>query len=345
MRPVRLGHVPALDGVRGIAIALVVLAHSEIYAHLPRWGIGFALGVDLFFVLSGFLITSLLLDEWAERGRVSLRGFYARRARRLLPALALIVAVFAAADLVLHPASATQTIAYALLRMAYLSNFLIAFTPNGVGGGFNHLWSLASEEQFYLVWPLLLLFALRRKARARELLVILAITELLVNVERLLALEHGASWVRLWFAPDTHSDAIILGCAAAVVRSHQLFTVGRRTGIFAAAVSVVMLFVFRPQEPAMYPVVLPLFAVAAALFLLSVVNEEQSAQSRVLTCVPLGQLGAISYSLYLWHFPLLEFFGIVGLPLAVAASIVSYVFVEKPLRRRRHPEPIFATSG
>jgi peptidoglycan/LPS O-acetylase OafA/YrhL len=157
-----------LDGLRGIAVLLVVAVHTLAYTRLNTWHAG-ALGVDLFFVLSGFLITSLLLGEWSRTAAISLRAFYARRSRRLLPALLTVIALFALVSIIATPWRAPQVLLLAALRASYLSNFFIAATVNGGGRGFNHLWSLAQEEQFYLLWPLTLLF-LRRGAPRQELL-------------------------------------------------------------------------------------------------------------------------------------------------------------------------------
>jgi peptidoglycan/LPS O-acetylase OafA/YrhL len=224
----KLGRRPELDGLRGIAIILVVGVHGPSrYVHFARGGV---LGVDLFFVLSGFLITSLLLAERHEQGTVSLRRFYIRRGRRLLPALALVVAVFALASAI---SGVTWHIAErALLRVSYASNFLIAVTDGGVGYGFEHLWSLAQEEQFYLLWPIALLLILRRGGRARHLLLALAAAIAAVNAVRVGAVIDGAGWRRLWFAPDTHGDAILFGCCVMTLASYRYverpFLQGRR---------------------------------------------------------------------------------------------------------------------
>jgi peptidoglycan/LPS O-acetylase OafA/YrhL len=151
----RLGYVPALDGLRGLAVLLVLVAHFV--------GIlGGSLGVDLFFCLSGFLITTLLLEEFDHSGRVSLRTFYVRRARRLLPALVVLLVVCLAASTI----EGHRQFAVAAMTGLYTGNIVQAFwQPVSVAGsGLAHLWTLAEEEQFYLLWPVMLVaIAARRR--------------------------------------------------------------------------------------------------------------------------------------------------------------------------------------
>src|SRR4051812_42278396 len=162
----KLGHVPALDGLRGIAIAIVVGYHAFGFP-LGGW-----LGVDLFFVLSGFLITTLLLEEHDRTGRVSLRAFYVRRARRLLPALGAVLALIAVVGPLYYSPGLLASIVASGLYAANIvrgfgqSDFLNA-TPAA------HLWSLAQEEQFYVLWPIALIW-FRRRLTERRLMSLLA---------------------------------------------------------------------------------------------------------------------------------------------------------------------------
>src|SRR5262245_14922290 len=216
----RLGHRPELDGVRGLAIILVVAGHC--LGRYEGWAQRGGLGGDLFFVLSGFLITTLLVEEWHRNSSLNLREFYVRRGRRLLPALVALVGVFAVLSLLALPARAPETGLEAVLRVSYVANFFIAFTENGVGVGFDHLWSLAQEEQFYLLWPPLLFVLLRRGVSPKRLLLLLGVVILAVNLQRFAVIAAGGERHRIWFAPDTHSDAIVIGCAAALVWKYRL---------------------------------------------------------------------------------------------------------------------------
>ena len=333
----RLGHRPGLDGVRGLAIVMVVAGHC--LGRYEGWAQRGVLGVDLFFVLSGFLITTLLVEEWQRDGSVNLREFYVRRGRRLLPALVVLVAVFALLTLLALPARAAETGLEALLRLSYIANFFIAFTQDGVGVGFDHLWSLSQEEQFYLLWPPVLFVLLRRRVSPGRLLLVLLVAIVAVNLQRLAVIGAGGERHRIWFAPDTHSDAILFGCAAALLWKYRLIRlpVTRWTWIVAAVLFLGGFIAFDPLATSTFPLALPLFAAASAVGIIALVENPAALGSRLFAVRPMQALGKVSYSLYLWHAPLIAFFGIAGLPVAMAASVLSYRYVEMPLRRRSRP--------
>ena len=333
----RLGHRPGLDGVRGLAIIMVVAGHSlSLYAGWAQRGV---LGVDLFFVLSGFLITTLLVEEWQRDASLDLREFYVRRGRRLLPALVVLVTAFACLTLLVLPARAAETGLEALLRLSYVANFFIAFSEHGVGTGFDHLWSLAQEEQFYLLWPPVLFLLLRRRVSASRLLLGLLVVVVAVNVQRFAAVTTGEDRHRIWFSPDTHSDAIVFGCAAALVWKYRLLRVptARWAWALVAAVFVGTLVAFDPLRTGTFPASLPLFAVASAVGIILLLDSPAALPSRLFATRPMRAMGKVSYSLYLWHAPLIVFFGIAGLPVAMVASVLSYRYVEAPFRRRSRP--------
>ena len=333
-----LGHVSALDGLRGVAIGVVVAYH---YSGWPRGG---WLGVDLFFVLSGFLITTLLLEEHAANGRIQLRAFYVRRARRLFPALAVLLATY----LVIDAIRGTDALGLVAHWGFYTSNIYEAFWP-GVAAhnvGLNHLWSLAQEEQFYLLWPaaLLLVFKLRRPAR---LLIAIA---LMLALYRAALVLNGASGVRIYFAPDTHADGLVLGSALAFARHRGgRFAPGRSAVVITAALSALFVAV-TVSVPRTFMLFLPLFEIAAAVFVAAAVAGTLRLPR------PLIWLGGISYSLYLWHYVLLhwgfhEHHRLVALAASFAVAYASTRWVERPLRRRRpavsaaRPTPVPAEAG
>jgi peptidoglycan/LPS O-acetylase OafA/YrhL len=296
----RLGHVPALDGVRGVAIAGVTAYH---FLGLP----GGFLGVDLFFVLSGFLITTLLLED----GRLG--RFYQRRLSRLLPALLAVLVV-------------CYSVGWKRILESgfYLSNFFRAFgATDSLRGPLGALWSLAAEEQFYVIWPLLLLVGLRWRRGLVSALFGLFVALVLYRIGLVAT---GASLRRVYFGPDTHADGLVLGCVAALVRPHIGAAAGR-----AALAAVIAFFAMSAWTTNWLAYGLPVFEVAAVLVVLAAAEGHLPE----LSAKPLVLLGLISYSLYLWQQPVAR--GLGGhTPLTAVIAILiawaSYRWIEKPFR-------------
>lgn len=321
----RLGYTPALDGLRGIAIGIVLLEHFALLpgnAFLPVTG-----GLDLFFVLSGFLITTLLLEEHAEAGRISLPGFYARRARRLLPGLFVMLAVFA----VIAVARGIDPLPDLARYGFYTANITTALAPDSVTtSGLGHLWSLAEEEQFYLVWPLLLLLFMRVRRLLLPLTVALAAALILWRAHLALA---GVGW-QLYYRPDTHSDGLVIGAVLAIVlrRRPLLLPAGLQPWLVAAFAGWCVVGPYFAWEIVGRPVL----EILCAGLVLAAATESQLSVG--LSWRPLVWLGKISYSLYLWHFMILWSFGwdpLRALPVSFAAAWLSYRFIEQPFRRHR----------
>lgn len=332
----RLGYVPSLDGVRAVAIAMVVSFHA---VGLPKGGWQ---GVDLFFVLSGFLITTVLLEERARSGRVSVGAFYLRRALRLLPALVAVLAVFLMVSAITS-ADGPRTYFGLVGGLGYVSNLVLA---GGMGERFPielaHLWSLASEEQFYLVWPLVLGVA---AGRHRLLLALVAGGIAVATIRQFQLAFAGEDPRRILFAPDTRSVSILAGCALALLLARRPLNVGALVpaalaflggGAFLLGVELVSL----SGPPSL------LFALACVVVIAHALDE-RSRLSRVLSVAPMVFLGRISYGLYLWHQPIFVWMGsyggwsaldLVAVPLAILVATTSYYVVERPflrLKRRR----------
>jgi peptidoglycan/LPS O-acetylase OafA/YrhL len=339
----KLGYRPALDGVRAVAITLVVLRHATGY---PASG---AFGVDVFFVLSGFLITSLLLDERFRYGAVSLRNFYGRRALRLLPALIAMLAFFLGVSIVayLRHGEALAKPAFGVVAgLGYFTNLALT-THGGVSAmppALTHLWSLAAEEQFYIVWPALLFVVLRARLRLAGIVLVCGIA--LMMAEQLRLLLDGTWSPRIEYGVDTRSTSILVGCLLAVLLASGLRpnveALGRRFGVVGVALLAALVVVDFGR--ARYAGPLLLVGIASAALILCALDSG-SWTSRVLALAPLVFLGRISYALYLWHIPILALFGIShpevsfrvvpAVAVAVGCAIGSYYLVEKPFLRRK----------
>jgi peptidoglycan/LPS O-acetylase OafA/YrhL len=316
-----LSYTPALDAIRGVAILLVVAFHTG--RVLP----GGQLGVDLFFVLSGFLITSLLVTEMHQHGRISLRGFYRRRALRLLPALVAMLAIYLTV-VWLSGQPLREPTRGAILGATYTVNI-----AQDIGGpleaeGMRHLWSLAVEEQFYLLWPPLLLLLLWRRVSPRWILVALGSAAVLSVAARFLSDGYP-------YGPHNRADGLLIGCAVALALTHRMLPTWLPR---AAPLAVLFMAILAVGVKVPY-VGRSLFAVAAAVLIVAAVEQPESRLVRLLDRAWLRWFGMISYGLYVWHWPI--FAGMTwaaGLPVALLAAILSYRLIEEPfLRRKRAP--------
>ena len=325
---------PELDGLRGIAILIVLCAHTDVPGFASGGG---GVGVSLFFVLSGYLITSLLLGERDRAGHVDLRAFYIRRGLRLFPALAAVLIVVALlAILGLIPAAASQGVNYPLVELGvigYMANWLVV-AGQGIGL-LGHTWSLAVEEQFYVLWPAILLVCVRF-GRARLALLLLPLV--LLDVPYRLLLDENGGFMHVFVGTDSRGDALLLGCVLALVATKW------RPGLgWLGLAGVAVVAATWPGDPGMGAQIL-FIPIAAIVSTLAVAGCPA-----VLAWAPLAFIGRISYGLYLWH-------GIViwwhvpwpiAVPLSIAIACASFYIIERPFlrlkdrygRARTIPEP------
>src|ERR1041385_245035 len=320
--PFRLGHSPGLDGLRAISIALVFTDHiHQMVPALPQILIGGFLGVDVFFVVSGFLITSLLLEERERFGSVNLRQFYFRRALRLLPALFGILLVTCALGLFLGSLATVNLSPFRLLSIvAYFMNWIRAFEiPQSWFLG--HFWSLSVEEQFYSAWPISLLILLRLRSRKSLMMIVMVAAGISCALKAFLFL-HGAPLQRIIFGSDTRAEPILIGCLLALVLHWGCApSVLKSNRVLALALVVGGLLVgfTNNQFAVTYLGGLSLFGLCVAVVIHKIVTEPLSNFSRRLSTRPLVWIGKRSYGIYLWHWPALK--------LSRAVSIDPLIFV------------------
>jgi peptidoglycan/LPS O-acetylase OafA/YrhL len=343
--------IPGLDGLRALAVLAVIAYHF-----LPGVAVGGYLGVDIFFVISGFLITGLLVRERRGAGHIGLRAFWLRRARRLLPALVLVVAACSAAAFFVRGDLLVGLGGQVLGGATFSSNWLsIARGASYFGATspelFRNLWSLAVEEQFYLLWPLAMLLLLLIRSRGVRIAIATVIAFASAVAMALLA---GPDPTRVYYGTDTHSFGLALGAALAFLLEGALtgaLAPGRAVrialpiaGALAIAGMLAMAFVMPADNPIVTHGGLAAVAGLSALAIAGVA-QGRSWLARVLDLQPLRWIGERSYGLYLWHWPVLVLF-VAGLPTSAAwvapscalvvtagAAALSYRFVEVPVRR------------
>ncbi len=350
----RIPHIAALDGLRGIALLGVLFFHAN--GALP----GGYLGVDLFFVLSGFLITSLLLAEHRDTGRIALSSFWARRARRLFPALLSLMPTVAIYGRYFAKADELKVLrAQALATLAYVANWHAIFDHRSYWQLFaapsplEHTWSLSIEEQFYVVWPLLVVLVLRRRTSRSVLALSLALSALSMAAMVLLFKPENTS--RVYLGTDTRMTGILFGAALATVlppgRTFQASAVRRLDVLgFAAAFGLgVAWWKLDGTSPFLYKGGFWLTELGALALIVCASQGQHSLVARALSWRPLRLLGTISYGVYLWHWPVnvflsservhLHSFPLHALRFAVTFAIAgaSYRFLERPIRRHGVP--------
>ncbi len=351
-------YVPGLDGLRAVAVLAVVAYHLGF-----GWAQGGLLGVGIFFTLSGYLITDLLLGQHAATGRLQLLDFWQRRARRLLPALFVMLAVVAVWVSVFQRAQLAALRGMTAAAALYISNWWLIihnqsyFARFGPPSPLGHLWSLAVEEQFYLIWPWLVLLGLlvfrHRSERSRRLL--MALASLALAAASAIAMDMlyhpGYDPTRVYDGTDTRAFGLLIGAALAIIKPSREMSadVNKRTrltldGTGFAGLVVIGLLIWRTGEYSSFlyrgGMVVLSFATAAVVL---AVASPPSVLGRVLGWGPLRWIGVRSYGIYLWHYPIIVLTtppnGTDSLPRAaiqVTATIVvaalSWRFIEDPIR-------------
>ncbi|TDN90556.1 acyltransferase [Microbacterium sp. BK668] len=340
-------HIPSLNGMRALAITLVVWGHAELPLRLIRE----STGVTIFFFLSGYLITTLLRREYDARDRVSVADFYLRRVFRIFPPL-YVVLICAVVLSLANAIPNEMTPLGVFASFSFWANYYIIWEGrDGLPGGMNALWSLAVEEHFYLVFPLLYI-ALRRWVPTRWVqAVILGGLCVAIMVWRTYLFSSGASYDRIYLATDTRADAILWGSVFAVVLNPVYGEVQapRRkwllTPVLLAGAGVVYAVSRWPNEWGM-TIGYTVQSVALAAVFIPVILIPGSVVGRVLNWRAVAWVGIVSYSIYLLHRPVLilteTYIGqpelvaaTVGVAATVLASWAMLVYVERPFARLR----------
>ena len=377
-----IGYYGGLDGIRALAIVAVLLYHGGVV-----WAGGGFLGVEAFFVLSGFLITSLLIAEWRRSTTIALRSFWARRARRLLPALFCMVAVVGFYEVLASNADAVPGLkGDGIATLFYYGNWhQIAtqsnyFAATGPVSPLQHTWSLAIEEQFYILWPTSLLAAIwltrralrrRRPTDRRVLGTLLAISVILAfasAADVMIMFRGGAGVNRVYYGTDTRAVSLLTGAslafALAIFRpadsTRPTVETAKRWGVLGLAAVLALGAVLAMMHYAdgasawLYPYGMVGLDLAVAVIIAAVVLRPSSAAGRIFSVAPARGLGQISYGVYLWHFPLFLWLtaaatGVSGAPLlglrlavTLLVSMISFVLIEQPVRRRKLPNWLVA---
>jgi peptidoglycan/LPS O-acetylase OafA/YrhL len=358
--------IAGLDGLRAVAVLLIMGFHFGV-----GWLQGGFFGVDIFYVLSGYLITGILTGEYRQRGRIKLSAFWLRRARRLLPALLIVLVAVTLMVRFAEPAGLYPDFRMsALSALFYFSNWWqIAassnyFVATGLASPLTHTWSLAVEEQFYLVWPLVVLAVMHlSRTFARGIRVLLALSVLGAAASALeMALLYGprANTTRLYFGTDTHAQSILVGsamaCAMTVIQMRRgnegMAPVARSwwaswslvlLGVAGLAGTLTLTETLGGVSPFDYRGGFFLSALSAAAIIIGAVCVPRGPIARGLSLFPLVWLGTISYGAYLWHYPVYVYLdsprtGLTGLPLLAVRfactfglASASYYLVERPV--------------
>lgn len=349
--PNRLRPFPALDGVRGLAVAAVVLFHFPTH----RWAPGGLFGVDIFFVLSGFLVTAGLMDEWSDHGHIRVLRFLARRAWRLVPGLLALLAVFLVLAALFRdapwfssspfgvysgpPLPMHVAVRGAVVALLYSYNFLLAnrsATPSSLG----HLWTLAIEGQFYVGWVLSMRWILRRQVRA---LLPIVFTVAAASACTPWLIWHGGSGANaIYFGTLPRLQQLFAGAALALLwRDHwfeRLPKVVLQLAAVAGGGTLVGMCLTVTDIEFKYLGAETVTAAATTALAVHLLTNDQSGSTRLLRMPVLTWLGRRSYGIYLWHWPIAEWtnrfpdsWGVpLGIGLSLLAAEVSWRLVERP---------------
>lgn len=347
-------YMAGLDGLRAIAVLGVIAYHLNL-SFLP----GGFLGVGVFFVLSGYLISNLLSAEWEKNDKIDFKNFWAKRARRLFPAL-LIMVVLIVGYITLFLSNRLPSIkGDTISSILYYNNWYLIFrhvsyfAKFGPPSPFGHMWSLSVEGQFYLIWPLLIVLGFRYIKNKNMLFILTVILALTSAIAMTLIYKPGVDPSRVYYGTDTRAFALLIGSALALIWPSQKLkeNIKKKQRIFLDSIGIIgliivilMFFVINEYDPFLYQGGMLVLTIATAVLIASLAHPS-TIIGKALGCKPLRWLGARSYGIYLWHYPIIALtnplvnthgINIWRVILQVSASIIvaaiSWKYVEEPIR-------------
>jgi peptidoglycan/LPS O-acetylase OafA/YrhL len=338
-----LEYRPELDGMRGLGLLAIMWYHSQAFVGGPNYHGGFH-ALDMFFVLSGYLITTLLVREWDKYNAIRIGNFYARRALRLLPALVIAIPFGALVVATLAEPFPRPYWQSALSAISYVANWFqlqLSIAPLG------HTWSLSVEEQYYLAWSALLVIALKRGTSYWRLGSFALVVAAVMGIARYAAFRAGHADFAV-LSTFTRPDGVLIGSALALLLADvparvRTFLARRDVGLAAAFAFVGLTFVLDWHRPLYYEGGLTVFNVVTAALIAHMLLADRSAPRRFLSFLPFAALGRISYGVYLFHVPMVYL--VVGRPAtrvgaewvglyfvaAIGMGVASWFLVERPV--------------
>ncbi|MDU0996185.1 MAG: acyltransferase family protein, partial [Staphylococcus lugdunensis] len=353
-RNYKLRYMPGLDGLRAIAVLGIIIYHLN-----PQWLSGGFLGVDTFFVISGYLITSLLIIEYYRTGTIDLRAFWIRRIKRLIPAVYFMVSAVLVFILLFKPDLIIEIKKDAIAAFLYVSNWWyisqnVDYFNQFAIAPLKHLWSLAIEEQFYVFYPIVVFFLFKR-FKPQKITLILWIVSLLSLVTMAIIFGVTGDSSRVYFGTDTRLQTLLLGCILAFVwnpfglkkTKYKMSYLGiNLSGIIAFILLVSFFFIISDQDKWIYQGGFYLIS-AMTLFIIASAVHPSSILAKLLSFKLFTYIGKRSYSLYLWHFPIIVLMNsyyvqgqipayvyIIEVILMFVMAEFSYQFIENPIRKK-----------
>jgi peptidoglycan/LPS O-acetylase OafA/YrhL len=345
-------YIKGLDGLRAVAVLAVIAYHLNI----PYSAGGF-LGVTVFFVLSGYLITSLLVSEWERTQKINLRQFWIRRGKRLLPAMFLLLIVLNIVTPLLRPELITNLRQDTIAATFYYSNWHYIFQELSYFEAFEkpslltHFWSLAIEEQFYIFWAVIILFFLKIVKSRKAIFLLILVTSTVSALWMTLLHDPNLDPSRVYYGTDTRIFSLLIGASFAIITPKQVATnlnkwLFESMATIGLAVFIFLVFYTNQYDSFLYDGGMALLSLATAGLVLSLAASPELAINKILEWKPLKWIGIRSYGIYLWHYPVHIFMNsnvntwgmnVIKISLEILLTFliasISYTYVEKPIRQ------------